>query len=153
MPLLREACPSFAERWSTIRESSFHLNDDGSRLHYIDAGEFARHLIDLQKSGSTEEFPAVFGVIERLLLEGDDDVVTLAVVGYLEDIQTIAGNNALDPVVFVPFLGPEGRKSWDEVNAFWVKVEGWRRGRRLAGFWKLVAGLAALGSVVAWCAS
>lgn len=120
MPLLLEACPSFRHAWETdVKESYVNLNEDGTRLHYIDAGDFALHVVKLAKSNRFAEFPAIFGVIERLHLEGDDYVKELATIGYLEDLQNIGGHHGLNDQYFEPYLLPESRRWWKGLNAFW----------------------------------
>ena len=113
MPLLLAACPSFRDRPAD--------NDDGEdRLHYSDAGHFVHHLLRLHRAGATAEVAAAMQVIERLHVEGDAYVRILATVGYLEDLQNIAGHaDDLDPADFVPYLGPESRRWWNGLNAFW----------------------------------
>jgi hypothetical protein len=66
MPLLLNACPSFSKRWEEHR--AFYEDE---KLLYVDLGEFAHHLVELLKANRTEEFPAVFEIIERMHLEGD----------------------------------------------------------------------------------
>jgi hypothetical protein len=114
MPLLLEACPSFTERWEEHR--AFYDDED---LLYIDLGEFAHHLVKLHKTNQTGEFPAVFDVIERLHLDGDDYVREAATIGMLEGIQNVAGNLDVDPEVFAPYLKPESAKWWRQLNDFW----------------------------------
>lgn len=69
MPLLVNACPSFSKRWEEHRA----LYED-EELLYVDLAEFAHHLVELQNANRTEEFRAVFDIIERIHLEGDDYV-------------------------------------------------------------------------------
>jgi hypothetical protein len=113
MPLFFNACPSF-----TADCEAYGCNPR-DHLLYIEMGLLARHLIELYKSNQTAEFPAVFRIIERLHIEGDYYVKEAATIGMLESIQNIAGNNGLDPDVFVPWLGVESRKWWDQLNDFW----------------------------------
>ena len=114
MPLLLEACPSFAERWKEHR--AFYGDE---QLLYIDVGEFAGHLIDLYKQNQKQEFSAIFSTIEKLHIEGDDYVKEVATIGFLEGVQNIAGNSGLDPEVFVEYLKPESIKWWKKLNDFW----------------------------------
>jgi hypothetical protein len=114
MPLLLKACPSFTKRWEEHR--AFY--DDESLL-YVDLGEFAHHLVELHKTDQTSEFAAVFDVIERLHLEGDDYVKEAATIGMLEGIQNVAGNLDVDPEVFAPYLESESTKQWQQLNDFW----------------------------------
>ena len=111
VPLLLEACPSYSKRWTAYSaEPEFE-----HELIYVHLGDFAHHIVELLQSRTTEEFPAVFGVIERLHLEGDSYVKEAATVGALEALQNVAS----DPADFEPFLGPESRNWWGRLNDFW----------------------------------
>ena len=114
MPLLVAACPSFSKKWE--EHPAYY---EGEELLYVDLGEFAGHLVELQKANRTEEFGAVFDVIERLHLEGDHYVKEAATIGLLEGIQNIAGNSGVEPEQFVQYLKPESAKWWRQLNDFW----------------------------------
>ena len=92
MPLFLNASPSFAPVWEKYRASN---PDEG--LLYIDMDELSHHMVDLIKSNQTDEFPAVFEIIERLHIEGDHYVKEAATIGILESIQNVASNNGVDP--------------------------------------------------------
>lgn len=118
MPLLLEACPSFTEKW---QEHSADLQDE--TLLYIDLAVFNHHLIELHKNKQVEEFPAVFDVIEKLHLEGDDYVREAATIGLLEGIQNIASHTEtrVDAEEFAQYLRPETAKRWHQLNDFWER--------------------------------
>jgi hypothetical protein len=48
LPQLLAACPSFEADWSELKDSDSYVSDEGERLHYIDAGAFIRHLVQLR---------------------------------------------------------------------------------------------------------
>jgi hypothetical protein len=114
MPLFLSACPSFAPDWETYRATN---PDEG--LLYIDMSELAYHMVGLIKTNQTNEFPAVFDVIERLHIEGDDYVKEATTIGILESLQNIASNNGVDPEAFAPWLRTESRKWWHQLIEFW----------------------------------
>ena len=118
LPLVIEACPSFSPSW-------LGENEDGSRLGYRDAGDFADHLVELATLGRTDTFGKVFTLIERLHVEGDEYVRELATIGYLEDLQNLstpAPGRASRPgqAYWEPYLLPVSRRWWDALNAFWA---------------------------------
>ncbi len=119
--LLAASCPSFKVVYDKELEAPDESLwfDKGEVLPYIFLGEFARHMVELFKSGRTEEFADIFSVVEKLHLNGDGYVEEAAKIGLLEDIQNIAGNRGVDPEEFVQFLGPESNKMWKELNRFW----------------------------------
>jgi hypothetical protein len=121
MPRLLEACPSFTVRWGAIEHDDMHVEETGERLGYSDSWEFAKHPVSLQGQCSTAEMDAVFAVIERLTVDGDQYVRNLAMIGYLEDVQNCA---IRDPIVrpedFERYLGPESTINWHRLNAMWA---------------------------------
>jgi hypothetical protein len=119
MPLLLAACPSFRPVWQQVAAENY--DDEGRcRLHYLDAGDVARHLVELQRAGATAEILAAMRVVERLHVEGDDYVRELATIGYLEGIQFAASHVPdVDEADFRAYLGPESRRWWDGLVAFW----------------------------------
>lgn len=116
-PLL-VACPSFGPTWRDFeKESARH--PDQEPLYYVALGDLARHLIERFQLGTTEEFSAVFDVVERWHCLGDHYVREAATIGLLEGIQNIAGHKGIDSVVFERWLLPETKKWWSKLNRFW----------------------------------
>ena len=122
MPLLLEACPSFGPEWTSVEVENADEGSPAGRLGYLDAGDFIRHLVQLRLRGETSEFPAVFAVIERMVVEGDGYVSHLAVIGYLEGIQMMTVTSAgLDPEAdFRPYCSPILDGWWERLNRFWA---------------------------------
>lgn len=120
-PLLLEACPSFAPVWAITESDNLDDSVPAGRLLYLDAGEFLRHLGALQLAGSTDEFGAVFDVIERFVVAGDDYVANLGVIGFLEGLQMMTITKlGIDPEqVFRPWLRPVSLAWWKRINRFW----------------------------------
>jgi len=99
MVLLSEACPTFELPQDYSPATGNDEENEEGRL-YLDVAEFVYHLLDL------------FAVVERLLVEGDEAVQTLAALGVLETLQNIALNRGWDLDMFVHWLGPESRDAW-----------------------------------------
>jgi hypothetical protein len=132
MPLLLDACPSFARIWTEVASENALAKSDPDdrelmaesptgRLDYLDAAEFRHHMVTLHLAGDCDEFPAIFQVIERLLVEGDDYVRNLAVIGYLEGfrMKTVT-DSGIDPeAVFRPLLLPVSERWWRRIDDFW----------------------------------
>ena len=70
IPLILSACPGFQERWLAHRTS---WGDEEAGI-YNDVSQVAHYLINAAREGDTLCFSQVFGVIERLILEGDEYV-------------------------------------------------------------------------------
>jgi hypothetical protein len=114
MPLLLNACPSFTEKWQK------HLAYwENANSLYHDLAEFNGHLFELFINNLIGEFSAVFEVVEKLHLEGDDYVKEAATIGLLEGIQNLAGNSGVNSEEFRQYLKPETAKWWQQLNDFW----------------------------------
>src|SRR5262245_39688685 len=119
VPAFLAVCPRIGPAWEN------HLafwDGEAERGHYNDVGVVAHHLVDSFQSGDISEFPAVFALLERCLVEGDEQVKELATIGVIEDIQNIASHRSFGPWVFYDWLGPESRAAWDELWVFWQHV-------------------------------
>jgi hypothetical protein len=122
MPLLLEACPSFAPQWvNEVLEENLDDENNCGRLFYGDAGAFIRHLVSLKVDGQVAEFPAVFEVFERLVVEGDSYVQNLGQVGYLEGLQmmTVTAAGLSPERDFRPYLRPASERVWEALNRLW----------------------------------
>jgi hypothetical protein len=121
MPMVLQAVPSLSEQWSEIEDDPIHLDEaTGTRLDYLDVAWLAPHIVQLQRSGATGELTRLFEVIEMFHTEGDKYVQELATIGYLEGIQTACSHTCdVRQEEFEPYLGPESRRWWRGLNAFW----------------------------------
>ena len=75
--------------------------------------------MDSFEKGHTEYFPRFFAFLERLILEGDPEVKNLAVVGYLETLQTATSWKEYGPEKFVKWTQPQSRRWWYEIYKWW----------------------------------
>jgi hypothetical protein len=75
---------------------------------------------DLYPSGKIEEVQHAFDVMEYLLKNGNHGVRELVQIGFLEDLQSVAFQQAIGKEAFVPFLGPKSRDAWDELERLWA---------------------------------
>lgn len=120
MPVLAQACPSFASDWSWLEVDEFHIDEEtGARLGYLDAGVFIDHLMGLYRSGQMGEVRTSLDAIERLHVEGDAYVRELATIGYLESIQGAVGGNPAELKQFEHLLGNESARWWRGLRSFW----------------------------------
>lgn len=113
LPMLAKACSSFVEKWEDHKRE---YADEENYLPYIALGEFARHLIKLEKQNQIDEFDNVFELVERFHLEGEHYVKEAATIGLLEGLQNNLGEDAEN---FIKYLKPETLKWWNELNKFW----------------------------------
>ncbi len=111
------ACPSFIPTWDQF--CADWKDEPGELPLYVALGALASHLVEGMRAGTTQEFPAVFLVVERWHCEGDDYVRESATIGLLEGVQNIAGNSGVDPSLFERWLLPESHRWWLKLNRFW----------------------------------
>jgi hypothetical protein len=113
IPILLDASPSFQA----------FLNDPMERGNveriYNLLGDFTLYLLKLDEGNRAIEFPAVARALERFIQDGDQEAKNIAIIGLLENLQNVWANNQVDPEQFASHLLPEGRKWWNELNAFW----------------------------------
>lgn len=75
--IILSACPSFRPKFEDF---------DDKELQYSVMGELARHLLELYNNNDTQEFSTLCKEIDRLIVEGNQYVKELAVIGILEGI-------------------------------------------------------------------
>lgn len=112
VPLLLAACPSALPRW---REYS-RKESIGA---YIDVAEFVHHIVEGYAEGRMDECPAFFAAIEKMIAEGDQEVIDLALAGLIEGVQNVASHEPFGYHVFEQWLGPLGRQGWAEIEELW----------------------------------
>ncbi len=111
--MIAETCPTFADKWEEHKKD---YADEKNYLPYVALGEFARHLIELEKQNQTSEFESIFKLVEKFHTEGEHYVREAATIGLLESLQN---NLGIDEKRFVKYLKPETLKWWNELNKFW----------------------------------
>lgn len=111
------ADPSFLPAWMEFLED---YGDEPKPLYYLALSALARHLIECLEGGDTSRFDAIFDIVERWHLVGDQYVREAATIGLLEDLQNTNLHRVTAPEAFLPWLRPESRRWWDKVEAFWA---------------------------------
>lgn len=119
MPAFLVACPSIEPAW--LEHLAF-WGDVQQRGVFNDAAVVAHHLVYSVERGELSEFPAVFALLERCLVEGDENVREFATLGVIEGIQNIASHRSFGPMVFYDWLGTKSRVAWDELCVSWQRI-------------------------------
>ena len=115
--ILLKSCPSFGDKW----EQYLKETEGDERLLYMEAGEFARHIVELFAAKKLEEFPDVFSSIEKIYENGTSETEELLTIGYLEGVQNIASwNEEIEDLSELQvFFGPKTKKEWADLDDFW----------------------------------
>lgn len=117
--LLKEF-PDFQSRWHEHKA----FWEDEAAGSYNDVSVFVHFLVEeLYPSGDAKRVQLAFNLFEGWLCTGDPRIQDLVVLGFLEDIQTLASWQPFGPEVFVPFLGPKSRGAWKELQKVWEGKE------------------------------
>jgi hypothetical protein len=111
---LREAMPSFAQRWEAYRDS--YLHDAEEPFNSI--AELMDHLIERVRIGDLSELRAFFEALESLFCRGDDDLDTLLRIGVLEYLQIESARHGVPINVFKSYLGPLSRVEWEAAGDY-----------------------------------
>ena len=112
--LFLAACPGAHASWKEHCQKS-----KPRELPYLGVAVFAHHLVDCVRLNELDQLPPVFETVERLILEGDPEVRSLATIGFLEDVQNIASWQPFGNKVFRPYLGPASLAAWEEIEEIW----------------------------------
>jgi hypothetical protein len=97
------------------------VDDKGEILEYMVASDFSRYVIKNIDENNIEKIKKCFEFIELLHINGTKKTKELVTVGYLEDIQNMAGGYKINKKYkkIYKFLGIESKKMWNELNKFW----------------------------------
>lgn len=113
--------PGFAPRWESFKR---RWEEEPLPL-YLAMGELADYLVGSFSSGSTEELPAVFALLEQHLESDDLELHNLIVVGLFEVLQNLGSQEPFDLAVFEQWLGPIGTRKWHEIDDDMNEVPRW----------------------------
>jgi hypothetical protein len=100
-PLLVAACPSYPD--------SIHAADaDANDGEYVRVSRFVEHLVALLADDETECLPAIFGIVEWVLTDGDEEARGLISLGFLDDLTDLdpQGHVAGHRADLLRWLGP-----------------------------------------------
>jgi hypothetical protein len=105
VPLCTAACGTYG----ASAEAGGVDVEDGE---FVQMGSFAAHLVRLLDEGATQDFAAVFGVVELVLQHGDAEARSLMSAGFLADLTNLElyAARRTRPIDFVPWLGALARQ-------------------------------------------
>jgi hypothetical protein len=114
--VILQQVPEFRERWQ-----AHLLSWEGEEPGLCnDLAEFSLFVVELLKDGARDGLPAIFDLIERLLVDGDDIVKDATATCFLEGLVNVAAARGLSMTHFADLLGPESQaycKAWDDFSS------------------------------------
>ncbi len=123
LSILASSCTALKADFNNYLLDSYQtLEFTKDRLLYVDIGNMARFVVRQFKHRQTDCFDPIFSTVEQLLLKGDIETQNLIIVGFIEDIQNLAGNYGMNyHHGFDQWLRPLSQKAWNDVINFWEK--------------------------------
>jgi len=113
---LRQAFPDFRDRWKK-HIAWWGGNPAGS---YNDMAEFVHFVVeDLYEKGNLDGTRRVFQLLEKLLVEADQETRNLIGLGFFETLQTFASHRLQGNKVYEQFFGPISKTVWSELQRMW----------------------------------
>jgi len=117
MPRLAADFPLFRPRW----EKYLELWNGKPAGGYNDIAQFAHFVVeDIYPLQKTEDLQRAFDLMEYWLVNGNQNLRELVRIGFLEDVQNVASGQSFGKEAFIPFLGPQSRQAWDEIERMWA---------------------------------
>jgi hypothetical protein len=117
MPRLIAEFRGFRPRW----EKHLEFWEGKPAGSYNDIAHFVHFVVqDLYPNGDTESLQRAFDLMEHWLVNGNQNLRDLITIGFLEDLQNVASWQAFGKEAFIPFLGPQCRQAWNEIERTWA---------------------------------
>jgi hypothetical protein len=114
---LRQAFPDFSERWKQ-HIAWWGGNPAGS---YNDMAEFVHFVVeDVYEKGNLDETRRTFQLLEKLLVEADQETRNLIGLGFFENLQNVASWRPQGNKAYEQFFGPISKKVWSELQTTWA---------------------------------
>ncbi len=111
--------PDFAEN---LMNYSVNIPEN-DRTFSLLLDKFSEYIVEQYKAGNTNKFSEIFDLIEQCLSRGTETVHHGITTNVLENIQNFAGNQDINPNVFLQYLGKNSEMWWNEIDRFWHDLE------------------------------
>jgi hypothetical protein len=118
--VLRKAFPDFGQRWKK-HVISCGGNPAGSYIDMVEFVLFVHFVIeDLHEKGKLEVTHRAFRLLEKLLVEADQETRDLIGLGFFEALQNVASHRPHGNKVYEQYFGPMSKKVWCELQTKWA---------------------------------
>jgi len=113
IPELLEECPEFQQDWQSY--TKWMKKAGKARTQSTDALTIIIALLRPYSAGRTEGLPRFFGFLERLITDGDDEVRSIVVESYLQQLQFSSLGRRCGPDLFGKWMQQRIRHLWNEL--------------------------------------
>ncbi len=112
-------CPNVHDEWNE------HLEWWGGdeRGSYNDIAVFVHHTVDCYEQNDQSSLNNIFSLVEKLILDGAQEIRNLMIIGFLETLQNFASHRDYGYKVFEVYLGLESQKAWRQLEILWEGKE------------------------------
>ena len=115
IPDLLKLCPGIDPRWQEHLE--FWEGDE--RGEYNDISVIVHFVVDSFTEDNSLFFPNLFNKIEDIINTGHPKQKEIAILGFLETLQTVASNSPYGYKPFERWLGPLSLIEWHNIEKLW----------------------------------
>ena len=115
IPDLLKLCPGIDPRWQAHLE--FWEGDE--RGEYNDISVIVHFVVDSFTEDNSLYFPDLFNKIEDIINTGHPKQKEIAILGFLETLQTVASNRPYGYKPFERWLGPLSLVEWHNIEKLW----------------------------------
>jgi hypothetical protein len=114
---LLDAFPAFAPFWK--KHVAYWGGEPAG--NFTDMSVFVHFTIEeLFEKGKEDEVQRLFQLLEKLLLNGDQETTGLIGIGFFEKLQNISSWRPYGNKVFERYLGPRSAAIWQEIRRIWA---------------------------------
>lgn len=113
--------PSWSSWWDQWRGDPAN----NAHLPYLATMGLGVEVVHRVKSGRKADALELFGSIERALQTGDPDFKQLLVIGFIEGLQNLFGDDAETQAQVLSMMGHRTRRFWNLVEEGWQGSQSW----------------------------
>ena len=89
------------------------------KLYHVILGCYAHYLFEKYKNNDLNDIKKGFDKLEFLLINGDNEVKNIIILGFFESFQNILLTENIDLNIFNEFLSIKSKEAWDNIIEFW----------------------------------
>jgi hypothetical protein len=115
IPDLLKLCPGIDPRW----QEHLEFWEDDERGEYNDISVIVHSVVDSFTEGNSHFFPGLFNKIEDIINSGHPQQKEIAILGFLETLQTVGSNRPYGYKPFERWLGPLSLIEWHNIEKLW----------------------------------
>lgn len=113
--LFLDACPSLLPGFDERQVNEW----DGELYPCLELSRFSDDFVKMQRQNKAQELDAGFALLERLYVEGNEEMHKMVNWCFLEDFVFSIRECRIDSEVYAPYVRPATRVHWEEMKRYW----------------------------------